>query len=541
MTERNVYQEPEDKVLLRTADVYQTEAVDDVSSYSDRLLAIVADFKNSGVPDGANAQSMVGKSKRGEVACRLFARIDPQAGIIEAAGFKARGCLAMTACASAACLLIEGKPLEDALAVGIEDIRASVDGVPAGKVNALHFAACAIQALVGDFLLRDGAPVSEVEEAVSCDASSVSCIMAEHCSHRQSLLEARMEEDERQRARAEEDACAACFDLVRRNTGAGKLTAPGDWAALVPAHLMPDEFASVVLGRLDADAEVALAGISEGGAKVAAPATASAAARGASPDAAGTAAPARSPFANRGVGVPHLFTRDAAAEAAAGRPSPEVPSEQDVAAMANAADALSAAGAPGAGGRPGPSVLDDVPHVFDYGRDAADIAAADDDDDLVPPEGYELVEVDGQWGLVKTDRPPAPKPRSADATGIKLMRGATEAYLYDGGVMTDAFARWAYLAAEDDPLATFAFCVREDSRTYPRPMAQSCFANEPLCLSAREVDEIWEQAHGMPEYADIQTVSASNGDVYFYSTDYLGAEHARSLAEWASVERFYNV
>lgn len=155
MSERDVYNTPEDRVLLRTKDVYQTESQDDVASYSDRLLSIVADFANSG-DRGFNAQSMVGKSKRGEVACRLFARIDPATGIIEAAGFKTRGCLGMTGCASAACQLIEGKPVEEALQVTVDDVRGFVDGVPAGKVNALHFAACAIQALVGDFLIRDG-------------------------------------------------------------------------------------------------------------------------------------------------------------------------------------------------------------------------------------------------------------------------------------------------------------------------------------------------------------------------------------------------
>lgn len=76
MSERDVYHAPADRVLLRTADVYQTEAQDDVTSYSDKLLSIVADFKNSGEPEGTNAQAMVGKSKRGEVACRLFARVD---------------------------------------------------------------------------------------------------------------------------------------------------------------------------------------------------------------------------------------------------------------------------------------------------------------------------------------------------------------------------------------------------------------------------------------------------------------------------------
>ena len=73
---RNVYREVQDRHVLRTADVYQTEIEDGVTGYSDTLLSVVANFRNGGAPEGFNAQSMVGKSKRGEVALRLFAVID---------------------------------------------------------------------------------------------------------------------------------------------------------------------------------------------------------------------------------------------------------------------------------------------------------------------------------------------------------------------------------------------------------------------------------------------------------------------------------
>lgn len=184
MSERNVYQEPPTRVLLRTADVYQTENADDVESYSDRLLSIVADYRNGGRPEGMNAQSMVGKSKRGEVAVRLFARINPETRVIEAAGFKTRGCLAMTGCASVTCEMLEGRTFDEALAITIEDIRAAVDGVPAGKVNTLTFSVEAIRALIGDFLVSEGAGLPELDAVVPCDAMGVACLMCEHCSLR---------------------------------------------------------------------------------------------------------------------------------------------------------------------------------------------------------------------------------------------------------------------------------------------------------------------------------------------------------------------
>lgn len=186
---RNVYIEPSDRVLLRTADVYQTEVDDGVEGYSDTLLAVVANYRNGGRPEGFNAQSMAGKSKRGEVAVRLFAVIDPKTRVIERAGFKTRGCLAMTGCASVACSLIEGRTLEQALDIDVEDIRRAVDGVPQGKVNTLYFAVCAIRGLVGDFLAREGATLGSLNEAVPCEEYSVPCMMCEHCSLRDMRIE----------------------------------------------------------------------------------------------------------------------------------------------------------------------------------------------------------------------------------------------------------------------------------------------------------------------------------------------------------------
>lgn len=189
MSERDIYHEPPTRVLLRTADAYQTEALDEVAGYSDTVLAIVANYRNGGRPEGMNAQAMVGKSKRGEVAFRLFARINPATRVIEQAGFKTRGCLAMTACASVTCEMIEGKTLEEALTLATEDVRAAVDGVPAGKANTLTFSVEAVHALVGDFLVREGAGLAELDALAPCDTAGIACLMCEHCSLRDTRTE----------------------------------------------------------------------------------------------------------------------------------------------------------------------------------------------------------------------------------------------------------------------------------------------------------------------------------------------------------------
>ena len=44
---RDIYHEPDDRALIRTKDVYQTELDNGVEGYSETMLAIVANFKNA--------------------------------------------------------------------------------------------------------------------------------------------------------------------------------------------------------------------------------------------------------------------------------------------------------------------------------------------------------------------------------------------------------------------------------------------------------------------------------------------------------------
>ncbi len=186
---RNVYVVPDDRAVLRTADVYQTEVEAGTAGYSDTLLSVVANFTNSGAPEGYNAQCMVGKSKRGEVALRLFAVIDPDAETFVKVGFKTRGCLAMTACASTICSMLEGRSFGEALAITPDNVKEALDGVPSDKIHTTYFAAEGVRALIGDYLLRQGATLDELDRIVPCDQYSISCIVCEHCSLRDGRIE----------------------------------------------------------------------------------------------------------------------------------------------------------------------------------------------------------------------------------------------------------------------------------------------------------------------------------------------------------------
>lgn len=208
---RNLYVEPADRALIRTKDVYQTELDNGVDGYSETLLSIVANFKNSGKPENFNVQSMVGRSKRGEVALRLFAEVDDSVSdpVFVKVGFKSRGCLAMTGCASAICSMVEGLTFSQALALTPADVERAVDGVPVDKKHTPVFAIEAVRGLVGDWMYRCGMSLAEMNEKLPCDELSVACLMCEHCSLRATRVDMLVAEAQKAQAGDAEQKASA--------------------------------------------------------------------------------------------------------------------------------------------------------------------------------------------------------------------------------------------------------------------------------------------------------------------------------------------
>ena len=114
--------------------------------------------------------------------------------VVVKVGFKSRGCLAMTGCASAICSMIEGKTFSQALELTPKDVELAVDGVPKGKGHTTLFAIEAVRGLVGDWMYRCGMPLAEMNEKLPCDEMSVACLMCEHCSLRDTRVEMRINE-----------------------------------------------------------------------------------------------------------------------------------------------------------------------------------------------------------------------------------------------------------------------------------------------------------------------------------------------------------
>lgn len=368
-----------------------------------------------------------------------------------------------------------------------------------------------------------------------------------------------------ERELAENNALADVFDDVRRQSSDSQLVVPSRWVelGLVPGHMTSDEFEMLVYEyledyRRDHKDEIAAekaerarkaSSIRSATRAVGVPpkipnrrlkqieedekAAAQKAAREASEAEAGKAVAGDDAKAASGEAVASdgaSASRQPAgdADASVALESSQVAAESDSPVRAEAMDTF-------------------APHASEAASAAPaelskDGAASGDDPfaGLKLPEGYKLVELEGEYVLVP-DEDAAPVKKEIHCEHIVTLVGQHSYYLYDSDLMTKSYAHWAFLAAEDNPLATFVDCVREDGRVYPRPFAAEDLANPPFHMSKSKVEDTWAELQKSGEYPDIERCEASNGDVYFFSTLYMDRTLAESLAEYRSVERLSNV
>ena len=331
---------------------------------------------------------------------------------------------------------------------------------------------------------------------------------------------------------AENNALADVFDDVRKQSADSHLVTPERWPeiGLVPEHMTAEGFEMFVYEWLeDYQAEHTDEIEAERAAERA------------------KAAAVRS--ATRAVGVPpkipnrRLEQIEVDNEAKAADKAPE--------AVEDSAEAESAAGVDAsvqvdnAAESAESAAVAATPAASEPAPGSPDSAAEDEqpaENDRSPfaglriPEGYRLEQIEGEWVLVE-DESAAPVRKEIKCNRIKVLMGMHSYYLYDETLMTASYARWAFLAAEDNPVVTFIECVREDSRVYPRPYAAECLKNPPFRMTDDQIEETWQAVRDSGNYPDIERTEASNGDVYYYSTQYLESGYAASLAEYDAVER----
>lgn len=334
---------------------------------------------------------------------------------------------------------------------------------------------------------------------------------------------------------AENNALADVFDDVRKQSADSHLVTPERWPeiGLVPEHMTAEDFEMFAYEWLeDYQAEHKEEIEAERAAERA------------------KAAAVRS--ATRAVGVPpkipnrRLEQIEADNEAKATEAADKAPE-----AVEDSAEAESAAGVDAsvqvddAAESAESAAVAATPAASEPAPGSPDSAAEDEqpaEDDRSPfaglriPEGYRLEQIEGEWVLVE-DENAAPVRKEIKCNRIKVLMGMHSYYLYDETLMTASYARWAFLAAEDNPVVTFVECVREDSRVYPRPYAAECLKNPPFRMTDEQIEETWRTVRDSGNYPDIERTEASNGDVYYYSTQYLESGYAASLAEYDAVER----
>lgn len=333
---------------------------------------------------------------------------------------------------------------------------------------------------------------------------------------------------------AENNALADVFDDVRKQSADSHLVTPERWPeiGLVPEHMTDEDFEMFVYEWLeDYQAEHKDEIEAERAAERAKAAAVRSATRA-------VGVPPKIP--NRRLAQIEADNEAKAAEAADKAPeAAEKPAEVEPA----AADAPTQPG--NAAGAAESAAVAAPPATSELVPASPDGAAEDEqpvEDDRSPfaglriPEGYRLEQIEGEWVLVE-DENAAPVRKEIKCNRIKALVGMHSYYLYDETLMTDNYARWAFLAAEDNPVVTFVECVREDSRVYPRPYAAECLKNPPFRMTDEQIEETWRTVRDSGNYPDIERTVASNGDVYYYSTKYLESGHAASLAEYDAVER----
>lgn len=334
---------------------------------------------------------------------------------------------------------------------------------------------------------------------------------------------------------AENNALADVFDDVRKQSADSHLVTPERWPeiGLVPEHMTAEDFEMFVYEWLEDY-------LAEHKDEIEAERAAERA----------KAAAVRS--ATRAVGVPPKIPNRRLAQIEADNEAKAAEAADKASeAVEDSAEAESAAGVDAsvqvdnAAESAESAAVAVTPAASEPATASPDSAAEDDqpaEDDRSPfaglriPEGYRLEQIEGEWVLVE-DENAAPVRKEIKCNRIKVLMGMHSYYLYDETLMTASYARWAFLAAEDNPVVTFVECVREDSRVYPRPYAAECLKNPPFRMTDEQIEETWQAVRDSGNYPDIERTEASNGDVYYYSTQYLESGYAASLAEYDAVER----
>jgi hypothetical protein len=92
------------------------------------------------------------------------------------------------------------------------------------------------------------------------------------------------------------------------------------------------------------------------------------------------------------------------------------------------------------------------------------------------------------------------------------------------------------LAEEKDIYNTIATLVRFNCKTYPRPTSLTSLTTAPISLDRKKAQDAIKIMKKREDYNDIQTIVVSNGEPYYYSTQFMTEVYAQSLAQYEAVD-----
>ena len=119
--------------------------------YSAQVLDHFEHPRNAGAVADADASVRMENPACGDV---LELTVKLAGGRIEEIRFRAKGCVATLACASALTELVRGKTPDDARRLSREDLVRAVGGLPAASEHASHLAMDVLGALLKKFAAR---------------------------------------------------------------------------------------------------------------------------------------------------------------------------------------------------------------------------------------------------------------------------------------------------------------------------------------------------------------------------------------------------
>lgn len=149
------------------------------------------------------------------------------------------------------------------------------------------------------------------------------------------------------------------------------------------------------------------------------------------------------------------------------------------------------------------------------------------------PFSYTEEQLEGVWEAIASD------PELADIVRTPDEKSGAE-FLHSTNYLVVPYARLLLRTQADDPVYLIAQTVRDNAQTYPRPTPVTFFELDPFNLPLEEIFAHITVIGSLEEYADIKSVTVSNGMVCLYSDRYLTESRAMSLAQWDEVDKHLN-